>query len=168
VRANTIIAAATFMVTMAGCVALPQKTVEPEEQFGHRVPGTSEDGRVTISIDPPDEEVEYRFFDAVYEDVVFRPAPVSTENVADGVSVEVLVKGAFPDSCSELHDVSQQRNGHVVDATLVMRRPSGSVCATVLRPYRFYMMLEGDYTPGSYTVKLNGRTHTFVVSEPRS
>ncbi len=157
-----------FAVVLAGCAALPQSTVEPEEQFGHRVPGTTEDGRVTISINPPEDAVEYRFFDALYEDVVFRPAPVSVDNQADGVSVEVLVKGAFPDSCSELHDVSQERSGHIVTATLIMRRPSGSVCATVLRPYRFYMMLSGSYTPGAYTVTLNGRTHNFVVPEPRS
>ncbi len=155
-------------VVVAGCAALPQEGVAPEKQFGHRVPGTTEDGRVTITINPPDNTMEYRFFDAVYEEVVFRPAPVSAENVVEGVSVEVLVKGAFPDSCSELHDVSQERSGHLIAATLVMRRLSGSVCATVLRPYRFYMMLEGDFTPGSYTVTLNGRTHNFVVPEPTS
>lgn len=154
------------LMLFAGCAALPQNVAEPEQQFGHRVPGTTEDGRVTITINPPDEDVQYRFFDAVYEDVVFRPAPVSSGNVDEGVSVEVLVKGAFPDSCSELHEVSQERSAHVIEASLIMRRPSGSVCATVLRPYRFYMMMEGYYTPGAYTVILNGRTHTFIVQQP--
>ena len=148
-------------IAFSGCMAL--RPVQEENQFGHREDGTSDDGRQTIMISPPDESIEYRFFDATYETVSIRPDRVTAANQATGVPVEVLVKGSFPDSCSELHDVTQQRAGNLVLVTLTMRRPQGAVCASVLRPYRYYLDLEGVFTPGPYSMKLNESSHTFTV-----
>ena len=45
-----------------------------------------------------------------------------------------------------------------------MRRRRGVLCASVVRPYRFYLVLEGQYEQGHYTLKINGVAHTFVVA----
>ena len=147
---------------LSGC-ALLQPVSDVEDEFGHRIEGVSVDGRQTIAISPPDEGTTYRFFDASYESVTIRPGVVTTENEAEGVPVEVLIKGAFPDSCSELHEVEQQRAGNLYLVTLTMRRPEGAICASVLRPYRYYLDLDGTSKPGSYSMKLNEKSHSFVV-----
>lgn len=155
-------------VSLASCISFSRNEPLPEDRFGHRLEGTTDDGRTTIAINPPVADVEYRYFPASYESISVRPGPSRTagDAAADaGVQVEILVKGAFPDACSELHDVSQQRSGRFLDITLQMRRPVGSVCAAVLRPYRFYLTLEGTYPPGAYTLTLNGRTTPFEIKE---
>ncbi len=150
---------------LMGCASLsPQAT--GEEQFGHRVEGNSSDGRATIAVTPPEEGTDYRYFAATYDTIVTRSETVSLSNVAAGVPVEVLIKGSFPDSCSQLHDVVQQKAGNLILVTLTMRRPQGAICASVLRPYRFYLTLDGLYSPGPYSLKLNDVSHPFVIRNP--
>jgi len=36
----------------------------------------------------------------------------------------------------------------------------------VMRPYRFYLRLDGTYGEGSYTLKLNNRVFPFSVRTP--
>lgn len=151
---------------LGGCMATAPGDVDPDAQFGHRVDGTTDDGRTTIAINPPDASITYRYFPATFESVIVRPAPPSAAGNGPGVPVEVLIKGSFPDACAELHDVSQVRRGRMVEVTLQMRRATGSVCAAVLRPYRFYLQLEGTYEPGAYTMTLNSKPHSFEIQAP--
>jgi len=148
--------------SLTGCASV---SVAPngEEQFGHRESGDSMDGRSTITVTPPEEGTEYRFFAATYDTAIIRPEVVASSTSDGGISVEVLVKGAFPDSCSQLHDVVQQKAGNLILVTLTMRRPQGAICASVLRPYRFYLELDGQFDPGPYSLKLNDISHPFVV-----
>lgn len=155
---------------LASCISFSRNEPLPEDRFGYRLEGTTDDGRTTITINPPAADVEYRYFPAGFESLHVRPGPPGTSGDAagtaqDGIQVEILVKGAFPDACSELHDVSQERIGHFIEITLQMRRPVGSVCAAVLRPYRFYLTLDGRYAPGAYTLTLNGRTTPFEIRD---
>ncbi len=151
------------VILLGGCKTI--ENLRNEEKFGQREVGTGDDGRQTIVISPADEAVEYRFFDATYESVVIRQAKADPigNTASSKYKVEVLIKGAFPDSCSELHSIDQQRAGNLILATLTMRRPQGAVCASVLRPYRYYMDLEGTFEPGSYSLKLNESTHPLVI-----
>ena len=98
-----------------------------------------------------------------------RPAPFDAGSPTQGqtVDVEVLVKGAFPDACMALHEVEQKRTGNIINATLAMRRPQGAICASVRRPYRFYVMLDGRYSLGNYTLKLNDQAIPFQIRPPR-
>ena len=154
-----VVAAAVLPMILAGCGGTKQATVSPDEEFGHRYDGTAPDGRTTFVISPPESGVDYLYYPAVYDTVHVRPAPMG-----DGeTQIEVLVKGSFPDSCTELHDVSQKRFEHVVNLELQMRKPRGTVCASVMRPYRFYVTLDGRYDAGNYTLKLNDRAHNFVI-----
>lgn len=150
----------------AGCAGSRPAELPPDQQFGHRADETSE-GRTTVDLTPPEASVEYFYYPVLFDTVFVRPAPFEEGRPVDAqeVQVEVLVKGALPDACSELHDVKQRRVGHLIDVQLDMRRPQGAVCAAVVRPYRFYLMLEGRYGAGAYTLNLNGRPIPFVVGE---
>lgn len=155
-----------ILLSVAGCLGTSREVVDPDDQFGHRVEEESNDGRRTITITPPDTTRSYRYFPATYDEVNVRPAPLEPDADSPAVPVEVLVKGAFPDACSELHSVEQHRTGNLLDITLTMRRQRGAVCASVLRPYRFYLTLEGRYAPGSYRIQLNESVHTFQIHAP--
>ncbi|NNF03091.1 MAG: hypothetical protein HKN17_01385 [Rhodothermales bacterium] len=153
----------SIAASLSGCLGTSREVVDPEARFGHRVEDGEDASRQTIAITPPDTTRTYRFFAATYDEVNIRPAPLEPESASTGTAVELLIKGAFPDACSELHDVQQQRSGNLIDITLTMRRQRGAVCASVLRPYRFYLTLEGRYAPGSYRIELNDGVHTFQV-----
>lgn len=152
--------------SIAGCLGSSREVVDSDDQFGHRVEEESNDGRRTIAITPPDTTRSYRHFPATFDEVNVRPAPLDPNASRSAVPVEVLIKGAFPDACSELHSVEQQRTGNLLDITLTMRRQRGAVCASVLRPYRFYLTLDGMYAPGSYRIRLNESVHTFQIYAP--
>jgi hypothetical protein len=153
----------------AGCFG-PREAQEPppDEQFGHRYQEEGPDGRSTIVIAPPDTAKTYFYYPAVFDTVHVRPAPFG--EVAPGATpetdVEILVKGSFPDACTQLHEARQTRSGHIIEVALRMRKPQGAVCAAVRRPYRFYLMLRGSYTPGNYTLLINGEEFPFEVRVP--
>lgn len=154
----------TGLLLLASCVGPRNAEIPPEEVFGHRETGEGPGGRRTLTVTQPDSAESYFFYPAVFDTVHVRPAFFGSEHAEnDQVPVEVLVKGSLPDACSELHDVTQERYGHIIEVTLETRRPQGAVCATVIRPFRFYFKLEGMYAPGTYTLKLNKEPIPFSV-----
>ncbi len=155
-----------LLLALAGCLGTRSAEQPPDERFGHRPAGAA-DGRPIVTTTPADSAVAYFFYPAPFDTVVVRPAPLTAGVQGQQVEVEVLVKGAFPDACSELHEVEQVRTGHLITATLRMRKPQGRICASVRRPYRFYVLLDGRYGVGSYTLKLNGTAVPFVIHPPR-
>ena len=91
------------------------------------------------------------------------PRIESPTNGADSARVDVLIRGSFPDACYELSGVTQSRVARLIDVTLTVRRPQGAFCATVVRPYRFYLELDGRFAPGPYTLTVNGTVAPFEV-----
>ena len=152
---------------LAGACSGSEAAQKPsDERFGHRYEdASSPSGRETVMVAPPDTNQAYFYYPAVYDTLHIRPAPFDPKASAEtqAMPVEVLVKGAFPNTCTELSGVDQERVGHLINVRLQMRKPRGAVCAAVERPYRFYLMLPGTYRPGSYTLTLNDEAHPFVV-----
>ena len=136
----------------------------PGDRFGYRMGGTGPDGRETVLLAPISDSTRYLFFPAVVDSVAVRPA--GRPAPGDAVAVEVLVKGALPDACAELTEVEQERQGRYVTVELLMRQPRETVCAQVVRPFRFYLMLDGAYEAGSYMLTLNGTDHPFQILPP--
>lgn len=168
-RCGRIVLAAVLMLGVVGCLgAREAREIPPDERFGHRPASGAASDKLTITIAPPDSALEYFTYPAPFDTVVVRPAPFDESLPALGqeVAVELLIKGAFPDACAELDAFSQERAGHLIEARLTMRKPQGSICASVRRPYRFYVMLDGLYEAGNYTLKLNGAAVPFVVRAP--
>lgn len=145
-----------------GCLGARSIEKPPDEQFGHRYEGKAADGRETTIISPEAEATSYIYVPAVYDTVHIRAAEPETADVI-GVPVEILIKGGFPDACTELSSVSQERAGNLIRVELEMRRPKGVLCASVVRPYRFYLILDGLYEPGHYSLRINEKTHPMVI-----
>lgn len=153
----------TFLAVFSGgCLGARSIEKPPDEQFGHRYEGKAADGRETTIITPEEDEKSYIYVPAVYDTVHIRAASPETAN-AIGVPVEILIKGGFPDACTELSSVSQERAGNLIRVELDMRRPQGVLCASVVRPYRFYLILDGQYEPGHYSLRINEKTHPMVI-----
>lgn len=121
-----------------------------------------DDGRETVLITAPGDSVRYLVYPAILDGVFVRPSQAAAAPGTE-VPVEVLLKGTLPDACSELNAATQSRAGNFVEVELTMRTPRGAVCAQVIRPFRFYLLLEGGFEPGHYTLTLNGAAHPFRI-----
>jgi hypothetical protein len=145
-------------VVLGACGGSAETAEEPT--FGTRA---EEEGRETLLITPPDEEEEFFYYPAYFSDVEVR-----TGAMEDGRRpVELLIRGALPDGCTELHYIEQQRRGNLIDVTFEMRKPKGAVCTQVVRPYRFYYTFEQPLPPGDYTLTLNDTVEPFTVQPAR-
>ncbi len=153
-------------MTIAACSGTSHTSVSIDEQFGHRFEGTAPDGRETHEISPPESGQDYAIHPAVFDSIYIRPQFDAGDS--DGQNVEVLIKGSFPDSCTELHSAKQERAGNIINVSLDMRRPRSTLCASVVRPYRFYLLLEGLYPAGNYTLKINGTVRAFTIAREAS
>jgi len=153
-----------FLIGLAACAGLGNGSAASDEQFGHRYEGVAPDGRETVLIEPPDSSETYIELPVFLDSVHVRPARFEALP-GEAVPVEVLIKGALPDACSELNEATQERMEHFINVTLTVRRPRGAICAEVVRPFRFYLPLDGTFTPGSYSLRINGAAHPFRIRE---
>ena len=148
------------LLALAACGGGAASADGPDrDAFGYRT--GSGDARETVALRPAADSTRYLFFPAVIDSVGVRAA--GRPAAGDAVAVEVVVQGAFPDACAELSALRQSRLGRFVTVELLMRQPRETVCAAVVRPFRFYVVLDGAYEAGSYTLRLNGRTVPFQV-----
>ena len=167
--AKALSTCAVLSVILAACLGSKEVDRPLDERFGHRFEEQGPEGRRTLAILPADSAASYFYYPAVIDTVHVRPAPLGSNLTAQqSVPVEILVKGSMPDGCTQMHDVVQERFGHIIHVSVQMRRPQGSVCTRVVRPYRFYLRLEGTYGEGSYTLKLNNRVFPFAVRTPQA
>lgn len=146
---------------LAACAGSEQANTS-DDQYGHRYEGHAPDGRETIIATEPDTTEQYITVPAVVDSVSVRPA-LNAINPGQEVAVEVLIKGALPDGCSELNEPTQSQIGHLIDVNLSVRRPRGAMCIEVVRPFRFYLPLDGHFSSGAYNLKINGRSHPFQI-----
>ena len=154
---------ALLAVVLAGCAGAEEVATVETDRFGYRV-GGEVDGRETVALAPPDSSVRYLSFPAVIESVDVRPA--GRPAPGDGVAVELVIEGAFPDACSVHSSVEQARAGHYATVALTMRQPLETVCAAVVRPFRYYLTLDTAFGTGSYTVTVNDAAYPFQVLPP--
>ncbi len=162
-----MLAVALLVPLAAGCIG--SRDLPPDDRFSHRY--TTEDApddRRTVTLLEPDEG-SYFYYPVHIDSLHIRPGSfvpyLDTE--VQRVAVEVLVKGVYPDDCSDVAVLEQHRVGHLIEVDLLMRKPQDSVCFRVRRPFRYYFTLDGSYRPGHYTLKLNGAVHPFEVRARR-
>ena len=79
------------------------------------------------------------------------------------VQVRAVVAGYFPDSCTELGSVTQERQDATIRVTITTTRPPDAVCAQVITEIEEIVPLEGEFPPGEYTLIVNEFTTTFTV-----
>lgn len=120
-----------------------------------------DDERETVMITPAvDSAIAYEISPAAFDTVIVRPIPVDDDQRH---WVEALLKGSFPEGCTELHRLTQTETADGQSVTLTMRRPQSAICTQVVRPYRFFFELERRFPPGSYTLVVNDRVFPFTV-----
>ncbi|MFV1980745.1 MAG: hypothetical protein ACC655_06290 [Rhodothermia bacterium] len=148
---------------VAGCGGMSNST-STESSGGapsDRFAGLVDDERETVMIATSDESAgEYRMSPAVFDTVIVRSVP-AVEN--EPRVVEALLKGSFPDGCTELQQLMQSKTAGGQSATLTMRRPVSAICTQVVRPYRFFFELDFRYPPGDYMLVVNDRSFAFTV-----
>jgi len=75
----------------------------------------------------------------------------------------VHVQGVIGDGCSELLPIRQLREGSVVLISIERQRPRDAVCTQIARLYDDVVALEGEFLPGTYTVRVNTTELEFSI-----
>ncbi len=81
----------------------------------------------------------------------------------DPAALEVDIQGVIGDSCNQLDQVEQQRDGNEVVLTITAIRTLGVPCRELAQPYDETIPLQGDFEPGIYTVTVNGVSDAIEV-----
>ena len=77
-------------------------------------------------------------------------------------SVEAIVNGYLPDSCTQLHQIQQTRLGQTIYLRLRSKRPKEIACLPVITEVSYNVTLDGKFIPGSaYELRVNGKSKVF-------
>lgn len=78
--------------------------------------------------------------------------------------ISAKVDGWLPDGCSEVGDITQQRNGFTIDVTITVRRLSAGACIAIAPQVTRSIRLNGSFAEsGTYTVRVNGTEKSFTL-----
>ena len=82
------------------------------------------------------------------------------------VQVSLLVSGNFPDGCTSIGNVMQERTGETFNVTITTNRPRDQMCTDALVPFQETVKLDvGGLKAGTYSVNVNGKiADTFTLS----
>jgi hypothetical protein len=159
------VAIAAVVGALAGCAG-PRgvEDVPPDLRYGHRFSDEGPHGRITLPITPP-TVAEYFTYPVHVDTVSVRYGQFvhGVDPDIQRVAADVVLKGAFPEDCYELHALDQRRVGHIIEVEFLMRKPRDVVCNRVRIPFRHYFVLEGSFRPGHYTMKINDRVTPFQI-----
>jgi inhibitor of cysteine peptidase len=79
------------------------------------------------------------------------------------VQVSAQVKGYLRDGCETLAGTTQSRSGNTVTVTIATDRQMGRACIQVLARVEENVRLDGNFSSGTYLVRVNGIEQTFRV-----
>jgi hypothetical protein len=162
VRIFPAVLAVAAALTMASCGGSSNASMneEPESDVSDLFAEHVDDERETVMISRADESAAYQISPASFDTVIVR---AMAGKGSEPRIVDALLKGAFPDGCTELHDIVQKPTQNGLSVNLTMRRPESAMCTQVVRPYRFFFRLERKFEPGQFVLSVNGRTFPFEV-----
>ena len=93
--------------------------------------------------------------------------PVDTVEVsiAESLPVQPMVrfKGALPNGCYSLGEITQSREGNVITVDVKMNNSGAEACTMMLEIIDKSITLQGDFPAGEYTVIVNGMTQNFTI-----
>lgn len=79
------------------------------------------------------------------------------------LQVQAHITGYLGDGCTTLTGISQQREGHVITITVKAIHSGAEMCPAIAPMLDQSVMLEGSFTPGQYTVIVNGTAYQLTV-----
>jgi inhibitor of cysteine peptidase len=105
---------------------------------------------------------------AVEGDVITKEAMVESIEIllleSFPIQVSVVARGNLPDSCTEISEITKERDGDTFRVTITTSRPADAMCAAVLVPFEEVISLDVLGLPaGVYTVNVNGVSDTFTL-----
>jgi hypothetical protein len=78
--------------------------------------------------------------------------------------ITAKVEGWLPDGCSEVGDITQQREGFTIDVTITIRRLSAGACIAIAPQVTRSLRLNGSFAEsGAYRVRVNGVEKSFTL-----
>lgn len=77
--------------------------------------------------------------------------------------VSARVTGVVGDGCAALQSIEQWRSGSQVTVEIKRRRPRAAVCTQIAQLFDQTIRLDGEFSPGSYSLQVNTVTRAFVV-----
>lgn len=81
-------------------------------------------------------------------------------------SIDVVVSGNLQDGCTEIADVTTERQAAGFVISITTARPADQICTEALVPFEETITIDtGDLEPGAYTVDANGVTEQFQVGD---
>ena len=78
------------------------------------------------------------------------------------VQVNLKIEGYLADSCTMLHETTEQREGNTIHVQITTIRPKDLACAAVITEIQHTISL-GSFDPGSYQAIVNGTVVEFEV-----
>ncbi len=82
---------------------------------------------------------------------------------SDPLQVQARITGYLSDGCTTFAGISQQREGHVITITVKAVHSGAEICTAIAPMLDQSVMLEGSFTPGQYTVIVNGTAYQLTV-----
>jgi hypothetical protein len=79
---------------------------------------------------------------------------------------QAFLQGEIGDGCNSLQPIGQKRSDGTFEISVTYKR-QGEVCTMIMQLLNEWVPLNGDFAPGSYTLRVNDRSLTFrLVSGP--
>lgn len=102
------------------------------------------------------------------------PSPITGLATVDSVEIRILesfpaqaqavARGSLPDSCTQIGQITQAREGPTFDVTITTTRPADAICAQVLALFEEVVPLDAaGLGSGVYTVLVNGVSASFEL-----
>ena len=81
------------------------------------------------------------------------------------VQVMIIARGSLPDSCTEIGNITQLREGNTFLVAIETLRDPDLICAQVTVPFQESVSLDVEGLPaGTYVVDVNGVRDSFVLA----
>jgi inhibitor of cysteine peptidase len=81
------------------------------------------------------------------------------------VQIHVVARGHLPDDCTEIGEITRERQGNTFSVTITTARPANVACAEMLVSFEEVISLDVLGLPaGTYTVDVNGVRDSFQLA----
>jgi hypothetical protein len=158
-----ILAVRSLLSACAGTRGL--EDVPPDLRYGHRFEDVGPMGRITKYLTEPTVRQSTSLYPVHVDSVTVRHGQFvhGLDPDVQRVAADVVLKSAFPKTATNSTRSSSVASGTISRSSFLMRKPRDIVCNRVRVPFRHYVVLDGSFRPGHYTMKINSRVVPFQV-----
>ena len=126
----------------------------PRDEYGMMSATDPQDSALHRESDESNDEVE--------NEAVMESDKVLTNILSVDVNISE-VYGEHPDGCDYPVHVDQSRDGNTVSIEVYRNVPADVFCPMILKPYQDTIVLDGSFTKGAYTIKVNSHSQSVEI-----